>query len=474
VAVGVVARAFQADHQSLGGDEGHLKKNSPLWFFDTATRLRRVALSGATALFARGLTWAVGLLSLPWASHYLGRERFGLWLTLVGVVNWFSLANLGVTNSLINEVAVANARQDEPLIQRLISNAVVVSSLIVLLIIGAAAWLIPRFDANRFFQLSEPRAQREIAAALFAVSVCFALRLLASVTSGIFTALQQSYLYHWWSIVCGLLSALGLWLAIQTRAGLAGLICGFIGGWLIGECLAAAYLFGWHRVGLIPQLRWFEKETVWRLLNHGFHFWLAQIAAVVLLQTDLLVVSGLFGAQAVAEYGTAMRLFNLVGAVQTAFVAPLWAAYSEAHAQQDYAWVARTFRRSLWVSAAFTLPCVGLIFLSSPWLFSWIVTDDIRPTMDLMVALLVVEVTNALARCLAMLLNGIGLIRIQAIFGPVAGLTNLLLSVWLGRRWGSAGVAWATAICLAAFWLGLMGLTARRQLRQWQVKESAA
>jgi Na+-driven multidrug efflux pump len=91
----------------------------------------------------------------------------------------------------------------------------------------------------------------------------------------------------------------------------------------------------------------------------------------------------------------------------------------------------------------------------------------VRASSHLLLALLVVEVANAFARCIAMFLNGIGQVRVQAIFGPAAGLANLALSVWLGRWLGSVGVAWATALCLSVFWLLLMGFTAHRQLRKW-------
>lgn len=430
-------------------------------------RLRRAGLTGVATLLARGVTWLVSLLSLPLASHHLGKERFGLWLTLVGLVNWFSVADLGLTNSLINTLAGESVNAESHAAQRAVTSALGITFLAALLFVLLASASLPWFDWAVFFQLQQAAAQAEIKAALFVLMGCFALRLLAGVLSSVYAAYQEGYLYQLWTIACGLLSALGLWFAIRAQAGVASLLGYFLGGWLLGELVAALYLFLWHRPMLRPRRTAFDLAEAVRLLKAGFPFWVAQMSAVALLQTDLVVVAWLFGAQAVAGYGTAMRLFNLIGAAQTAFVAPLWAAYGEAAARRDYEWIAQTFRRSCWLSMAITLPAAGLVYGFAPWLFKHLVTADVSVTADLLLALFVVEVINALARCVAMLLNGLGVIRPQALYGPVAGAANLLLSVALARWFGASGVAWATALCLGVFWLGLLGMIAHRQLREW-------
>ncbi len=68
---------------------------------------------------------------------------------------------------------------------------------------------------------------------------------------------------------------------------------------------------------------------------------------------------------------------------------------------------------------------------------------------------MIAEIVNSVTRCIAVFLNGVGAIRVQAIFGPVCGVANIALSVVLGRLMGTPGVAWATAICLLIFWFGV-------------------
>lgn len=432
-------------------------------------RLRRAGLTGAVTLLARGINLSVSLLSLPFASHYLGKERFGVWLTLVGLVNWIGLTDLGLSNSLIGALATIEGKDEgqgeTAQAQTAVASAfwlsVAVVSGLLLLFLGVA----PFIDWARVFNLSSAQARAEIGLAVAVVLGCFLLRMLAALLASVYVAFQEGYIYQCWSALCGLLSAAGLLLAIQAQAGLPGLIGGFVGGWLLGELCSALYLFGWHRPALRPAWRHFDRQVAGRLLRNGGQLWLAQISAVALLQTDLLIVTQLFGAQAVAAYGTALRLFNFVGSAQAAFVAPLWAAYSEALARRDHPWLAQTFRRSLKLSLGFVIPAAIFIAWAAPWLFGWLVTADVQPNGALLIALAATEVLNAAARCIAMLLNGLGAIRSQAVFGPVAGLVNLGLSVLLGKAFGVAGVAAATAICLGWFWIVLLGREAR-----WRVQ----
>lgn len=428
-------------------------------------RLRRAGLTGVVTLLSRGINLSVSLLSLPFASHYLGKERFGLWLMLVGLINWIGLTDLGLSNSLITALATAEGQGETARAQNAVASAFWLSVAVALGLLLLFLSIAPFVDWARVFNLSTAQARAEIGLAVAVVFGCFLLRMLAALLASVYAAYQEGYVYQYWSALCGLLSAVGLLLAIRLQAGLPSLIGGFVGGWLLGEFCSALYLFGWHRPALRPAWRHFDRAEARLLLRNGGQLWLAQISAIALLQTNLLVVAQLFGAQAVAAYGTALRLFNFVGSAQAAFVAPLWAAYSEALARRDHAWLAQTFRHSLALSLGFVIPAALFVAWAAPWLFGWLVTADVQPSGALLIALCATEVLNAAARCIAMLLNGLGAIRSQAVFGPVAGLVNLVLSVFLGKTFGAAGVAWATAICLGWFWIVLQGREAR-----WRVQ----
>ena len=63
----------------------------------------------------KGLAVLASFLVIPLMITYLGKERFGIWSTLLTIMSWVILFDLGIGNGLRNRVAeaLAEGRQDE-------------------------------------------------------------------------------------------------------------------------------------------------------------------------------------------------------------------------------------------------------------------------------------------------------------------------------------------------------------------------
>lgn len=433
-------------------------------------RLFRAGLTGAATLLARGVTVSLGLITLPLTSHYLGKERFGVWLALSGFITWMAIVDFGLANSLINAISTADGKDDRKAAREAVASAFWLMTVIAALLILICLSLAPLVQWARIFNVESQQAAAEITPAVIVVLLFCVLRAPASIIGSIYQAYQEGYVYQIWNGVSGLLAAAGLVVAIQMQMGLPWLAAAFLGSMLLADALSAIYLFGWRREWLWPSPRHFDWPQARRLLGRGGQFWIAQVSTLMLLQTDLIIVSMMFGAGEVAGYGTTLRLFALIGAAQMAFIAPLWAAYGEASARGDVEWVSRTFGRSIRVSLLWSVAATAAMFVATPLLFRLLVTPDVISDPHLRLAIMVTEIINSVTRCIATLLNGLGATRPLAIIAPASGLANIALSVSLGRLIGAPGVAWATAICLAFFWIGLAGRVVPRQFEAMRAR----
>jgi hypothetical protein len=70
--------------------------------FDTSTesgrskeRYRRVVLTAGSSFINKGVTAVTGLISVPLTVHYLGAERYGLWMTISSTIAFLTFADLG-------------------------------------------------------------------------------------------------------------------------------------------------------------------------------------------------------------------------------------------------------------------------------------------------------------------------------------------------------------------------------------------
>lgn len=429
-------------------------------------RLRRAGATAVATLIVRGFTVIATLVTIPFIAPYLGAERFGLWMTLGTVLAWLSLVDLGMANSLIHALAAAEGKDDQVQARRVVASAIWIMAGLGGLLIFSGLCLWPFVSWSSVFNVTSPQAVTEVRQAVLVVLVILALRLLSSLSLAIYQGLQEGWLFQIWSGLAGLLSIAALLTAISFKAGLPTLLLSFFGTQVIGDFMAAADLFLRRRKWLRPRRQDFDRRKAIWLLRSGTRFWVAQISAVLLLQTDLIIVTRLFGAGEAGSYGTALRLFTLIGLTQGAFIVPLQAAYSEAQARGDHNWITSTFRSSVLVSLLCVIPVAGLLCFFAPQIFRLLVTPELLPVRALVIALMCSEIINSVARCISILLNGLGHIRSQVVFGPVGGLVNIALSLLLARLVGVSGIAWATALCLLIFWVGIMGTDALWRLQE--------
>ncbi len=429
-------------------------------------------MTGLATLFSRGVTVLVGLATLPITSHYLGKERFGLWLTLSSLMAWIVIADLGIAVSLINALSTADGRDDRATAKRSVASAFWMTAIMAVLLIAVSLASVDFINWQVVFNLVSPLAIDEAGSSVLVLLVLCALRLPSSIIGCTYQAYQEGYIYQIWSGLGGLCGAAGLVLAVMLEAGLPWLVGAWLGGMLLTDVLSGIYLFGHRKAWLFPSILRFDPAEAKWLIRRGAQFWIAQVSAIFMLQIDLLIVSLLFGASEAGIYGTALRLYLLIGAIQAAFIAPLWAAYGEALARHDFEWIVRTFKMSLKISLLLIIPAGLLICLTMPYAFRLLVTEDIRAGIDLRLALMFSEICNAAARCIATFLNGIGSIRSQVIFGPVGAVFNIILSVLLGRLMGPAGVALATAACLLIIWIAIIGQDAGKRIREFSINYS--
>lgn len=377
---------------------------------------------------------------------------------------WIVIADLGIAISLINALSSADGKDDRITAQRSVASAFWMTVLIALLMIGVSLVAVKLISWKVVFNLISPLAISEVGPSVLVLLILCALRLPSSIVSCTYQAYQEGYLYQFWNGFGGLLGAAGLILAVRLEAGLPWLVGAYLGGMLLTDAISGIYLFVYRKAWLFPWLGKFDMRQAKWLLSRGSQFWIAQISAIFIFQIDLFIVARLFGASEVPVYGTTLRMFTLLGAVQMAFLLPLWPAYGEALARKDSNWISQAYRASIKYSLYWSVPSALLLVVLMPHIFKLLVTPDLIPDRTLTLTMMVTEMVNSVTRCISIFLNGLGAIRGQAVIGPIAGIANLALSWELGARMGPVGVSMATAICISIFWIGFLGNESRRRL----------
>lgn len=429
-------------------------------------RYRRILLS---ALAAGGSRFA-GLVSLvvvvPIASHSLGPQRFGIWITVVSAVGLFGFVDLGLGNGLINSVSDAAGAGDAVRGRESVSTAVIALlsvSLSLALIFAALYPVIPW--ASLLGASPTTPTGREVGPAVAMVVGLFLVGMPAGVAEKVHLGLQEGYVANAWSVAGSLLGVTTTVIVSYHHPSTATLALPVVGCPVVASIGDCVVLFSRQHPTLRPRLRSVSRGAAGVLARLGSLFFILSVAGAVGYESDNVVISHFLGPSAVASYALPFRFF-LVGPMLTSlFLTPLWPAYSEALASKDFRWVDRTFRRSLMVAAAVNIPWATTLFVfTRPLMHAW-VGPTASPNFGLLAAMSVYVILNTLSGPLAMLLNGATVIGFQVATALTMAVVNLGLSIVLVQHIGLSGPMFGTDLAQAVCILIPTGFYARRWLR---------
>src|SRR5438128_5875155 len=398
---------------------------------------------------ARILAIFVSLVSVPLTIGYLGGERYGAWVTIASVITFLSVTDLGLAASLTNALGKAQAEDAHALGQRLVSSALLMLSLIGFANLIAGNALAPRIAALLFPNLQSPVARAEIVPAVMIALSIFALNLPLLVSSRVLAAHQESALANLWNIAGSLGNLAALLVVIWFRGGLPWLVFGCFGFGLAANIACAAWLFGFHKPWLRPNLGVVDSVLVRSLFYDGWKFSVIGVGWMVNWQTDNMVIAHFLGAAQVTPYAVTFSLFAIASGLQTLAYPNLWPAYTEAYAQGDYEWIRKTLRSNFKFSFLTTIAIVGFLTIFGSGIIRLWAGVAAVPPFSVIVWMGLWRLMLSTLLVGSCLLNATGHLKGMTIYGTVTAVLNLTLSILLAKIYGISGVIAGTVIAFA-------------------------
>jgi O-antigen/teichoic acid export membrane protein len=427
-------------------------------------RFRRIGLTSATSIAARGIGFATSLITVPLTLHYLGTERYGLWATLSSVIALASFADFGLGNGLLNAISSAHGRDDREAGAREVSTAFILL-LAVAATLGVAFLLAyPHIDWARLYNVTSPRAGAEAGPATAAFVGCILANLPLGVVARIRQGYQEGYRTSFFDASGNVLGLLLVLLAIKFHAPLVWLVLAMAGAPVIASLVHTAVLFGRDRPWLRVDLARFDRRTATRLLHHGGLFFALQVAATFASAPDNVIIAQTLGPTSVAHYAVVAKLFSVSVLLSDVALAPLWPAYGEAMARGDHQWVRHTLARSVQAAAIASVLFALLLVVGGNEILARWVGPGFDASLTLRLGLGTWVIVAAIGMAVAMYLNAANLMRVQVACAVAWVPASLVLKVMLVSRWGLAGVPWAMVVAylaLAAVPLAALGIRGR-------------
>ena len=425
--------------------------------------------AGATAV-SRAVSMICSLAQVPIALKYLGRESFGLWMTLTGAVSLLNFADLGIGLGIQNKISAAHGKDDMALARSVfltgftLLTAIAVALFAFGLLVG---WWI---DWASFFKIESLEVRTHVRAGLVVVFIAFCLGFPLSAAQKLAVGLQLSWIQAAGALVGSVVSLILVALAAALKLTLVP----FLAVAVLPPILVNLGLL--HR--LFAVLRWrFHPFRHWdsaharTVFGTGSLFVLPQFSAILLHIVPPVILSATFGAAAVAPFNVTQRLLGIIHQLQGMLLSPLWPAYAEARSRGDHEWIRRAFRKSVFHTLwAVPLPCLAFAIVGRPLVLLWTHREDALPDLSLLWMLSAWTLALAFGAPATTLLNGLGKLKGQSTYFLVSAVLSVLIMPFMALRFGPSGIPAALILTYGLIAIPFLYFEASLVLREQNIQ----
>jgi O-antigen/teichoic acid export membrane protein len=423
-------------------------KNKVLTFWTVGhERTLKVKRNIIYTFLIKGISVLIGFMLVPLTIHYLNDVKYGIWITIASLVAWVNTFDIGLSNGLRNKLAHGLAINEHDNIVEYVSTTYAI-----LFVIASAVFAL-FFALGSFFNwnqlLNVPASVDFDIWPIFLVTLgAFCMQFILQPLNSILIATHQPFKSSLILLLGQVLTYLLVYLlTLYTNGNLWLLVLVVAGSPVLVLLLANVLLFATSLRDFVPRKNAIHLQSAKSLLNVGSVFFLIQIGALVLYETDNIVITRVLGPEYVTVFNIPFKYFSIVTIIFTIIITPYWSAFTDAYARNDFDWIKRSVKkmRLIWLGfIAFAL----VLYLGADIFYKlWVKEMVLVPNM-LSLTIAVYAITQTWLMLHAYLLNGVGKLRVQLILVLVTGVVNIPLSIWLVNIYGLPGTVLANIIVM--------------------------
>ena len=396
--------------------------------------------------FFNSFSWAANVIAnlvlVPMIVHYLGVEGFGIYALLTGLVGYFGILDLGLSQGVTKYVSHYAGLEEPSSVSRSINAALLVQSAV-----GGAGMFLIWIFAEPIVRILGVSAGyfEESTRALYVSSFGFFLTMILGTFSSALGGLQ-----HY-----DLLGKTNIGFSIVTSAVIAGVLLG--GGGLMTVIEMSVVMVGLNLVVLIILLRGVlpayritlrvSGKSLKEMFGFSSYMMVFQVSNLLNNYFVRFMVSVYWGPAAVTYYVVPMKLVNAVQSGIGSFVGVLFPFMSNLSARQRINEVKEIYLTSWRNVVLFSVPLfLFLILFSRQILTIWMGVEFAGHTWVILVLLGSAYFLATLTMVPANTVFGLGRSKVVAFFSALVALISVVFVSILTAKWAATGGAIAILI----------------------------
>ena len=402
--------------------------------------LTKLARGSSSRVLRMVLLAGIGFFLMPFTIHKIGPQMYGIWVTALAFLGYYSFLDLGLSGAVFTHMAYALGKEDHEEARKIYGAGVWIFSVVSIILV-----LVTLVLATAVFYLHYTHG-RLLAEVLLIIGLGTASSFGMRVPFGTLNAAQQFDITAGVIMLSAVLRAIGTVIVLETHHSVLGL------AWLsMFTALPANIIVLWSVHRKFPYLhifRWpqWDRATARKLFTFGGPVIIGGIADRIRFQTDTLTVSFFVGLAAVTHYAIGSTLVMYYLDAIAAIVGVIVPVLSMQKSVNDHVGFERSFlagtRVALVVSAFIAF---GMLAWSRYFVIRWMGPSfaDVYPVIVILSLAMLLETSQATS------VNALYASLHQKAYAALnisEAAANLILSIILVHSYGMVGVALGTLI----------------------------
>jgi len=417
-------------------------------------------------IFLRIGTIILNLAIIPLSIDYLNSNEFGFWITVSSIITWVSFFDLGLTNGLRNRITELVTHNKIKLAKIYTSSVAVLLTIIGFFFSSIFFCSVFVFDIQELLKLNSISLEH-IHLTFLIICIAFFFQFVLNILNALLFAFHKSDFVSLLTFLGQFFTLIGILLLKKfTHSNLILLVIVFTIIPILINFLAALFVFQSFLKPLKPNVNYVNFSISKNILTTGLGFFVIQIGALILFQTDNFVISHLFGPTTVTEFSIGFKLFSFVSMLNFLIMTPYWSAFTLAWVKQDYDWMKKNLKiiRIVWLGfVAITI----LLYLGSDLIIDYWMGDKVQVSKSLLISLMIYNILITFQASHNYIVNGIGKLKLQIILMVISAVGNIPLSYYLGTKYGVQGVVYGNVAFILILGLGTFFQVNRLILKRW-------
>lgn len=393
------------------------------------------------------LSMGFSLISAPLLLHCLGDTKYGIWASILSIVSWIYYFDMGVGSGLRNKLAHFLALGDDESANKCIGTAYASIGVMSAFIFFIVFILITCLDVENLLNIHLETENLKICIGIAFLFAC--INFVTSLVNNIYYSTQNASGVNVFSLLGQAFFVLMLILYSVLGVETLMLVALAEGCSQLVKNIVATICVLHKNTNLKIRFSDFEWKYVKYIMSFGLQMFVVQIAALVLNSTDNLIITRLYGPQAVTPYSLSFNYFNMINSFYVVLITPFLSAYTVAYAKEDSEWIKNTLKKNALLYIVFVCGTLLAVVVFKPIMRIWL-QQELLFDESVVILMALYFILLMFSHIFSTFLTGVGMVKETTIFTVIGTVVNIPASIYFADtlQLGTKGIILGTIVSM--------------------------